>query len=229
MKRRVCLAGCLAVVLTHWGMVAAQADADAFRFSSIPERNVFGLRAMTKFIESTPPPVVPPAPLAAIELTGVVSMPFLGALLEIIPGPGKPMIKPVLREGEKLDSIELVSIDVDKGQVVIINSGIVTNVPLKVAKASTSTGPTVANRPGVTLTGGSSMMNPASPYSGDSGARIIPSRNRRAGLPGIQPGGLSPEAAVIDLEHSRQSNPASFPPLPPTPLTPHLTTPVPHP
>jgi hypothetical protein len=220
------LAGSIVLAMTLCGMAAARADADAFRYASIVERNPFGLRPIVKVVESVPPPVVPPAPLAVVELTGVLNIPFPRALLEITP-PGKPMIKPILTEGERIDSIELVSIDVDKGQVVIKTSGIITNVPLKIAKASTSA-PPPAGRGAVAMSDGSTF-EAAARFSAGNGVRTIPSRSMRAGLPPspASPIGLSPEAAVIDLEHSRRSNPASFPPLPPTALTPNLTAPVP--
>jgi hypothetical protein len=43
----------------------------------------------------------------------------------------------------------------------------------------------------------------------------------RAGLPSLAKPttALSAEAAVIEIEHNRRINPASFPPLPPTVLT----------
>jgi hypothetical protein len=224
MKQDLRLAAWLLTTLC--GMTAARGDTDAFRYSSIPERNPFGLRAIVKVVEAMAPPVVPLAPLATVELTGVLDIPFRRALLEILPGPGKPMIKPILAEGEKVDSIELVSIDVDKGQVVIKNSGIVTNVPLKIAKAST-TPPQTTGRGAVAMSD-AGQFNLAASTQAANGVRTIPSRSMRAGLPppSTSPG-LSAEAAVIDLEQTRRSNPTSFPPLPPTALTPHLTAPVP--
>ena len=82
-------------------------------------------------------PVAPPAPLATVELTGVTSIfSKKKALVEIVPGPGKQPMKLTLDEGERVDAIEIVSIDVDKAEIVVNNAGTVTNLSLKVVKAT---------------------------------------------------------------------------------------------
>ena len=121
------------------------ADVDPSRFTEIVERNPFRLKDPPPPVTNepqTPPP--PPAPLATVELTGITGLGILStkrALLEIIPGPGKQMIKPVLAEGEKIESVEVVSIDVDKNEVVIKNGTLVTNLTFKVAKSAPATPP----------------------------------------------------------------------------------------
>jgi hypothetical protein len=115
----------------------AVADASGNKYEMIVERNPFGLKP------PPPPPdpgelnKPPPAPPATVELTGITSiLSSKRALFEIVPGPGKPMIKPILAEGERIESIEVVSINVDKNQVTVKNGGVVTNLTFKVAKAS---------------------------------------------------------------------------------------------
>jgi hypothetical protein len=117
------------------------ADNKVNPYEAIVERNPFALK------DPPPPPPpedpstkAPPAPLATVELTGILNI--LGppqALLEIIPGPGKPMLKPVLREGERVESVEVVSIDIQKNEVTIKNGLTVTNLTFKVAKSAPPT------------------------------------------------------------------------------------------
>src|SRR5262245_20804617 len=101
--------------------LAAVADVTDNPYAVIIEKNPFKLNP-------PPPPVdpnelakqnqAPTAPLADVTLTGITSI-FSSkqALFEIIPAPGKPAVKPILREGERLDNIEVVSIDLDKNEV----------------------------------------------------------------------------------------------------------------
>ncbi len=121
--------------------VGAWADTSANRYEMIVERNPFGLKP------PPPPPdpselnKPPPTPPATVELTGITSiLSSKRALFEIIPGPGKPMIKPILAEGERIESVEVVSINVDKNEVTVKNGGLITNLTFKVAKS----GPTPA-------------------------------------------------------------------------------------
>lgn len=114
------------------------ADTKANPYEAIVERNPFGLKP--------PPPPAPPedpsakvpaAPLATVEVTGITSiLSSKRALLEIVPGPGKPMLKPILSEGERMDSIEVISINVEKNEVVVKNGGVITNLTFKVAKST---------------------------------------------------------------------------------------------
>jgi len=217
---------CLSLAMTLLGITAARGDADAFSFSSIVGRNPFGLKPVPIHVEPIQQPVIPAAPLAVVEVTGIenISSPPR-ALLEIIPAPGKPMLKPVLTAGQKVDSIEIVSIDVDKAQVLIKNNGVLTNVALKMAKASTPIPPTSRGPTDRIRSEGAVTPLALPPAAAANGLRRIPSRSLRSGLPqsaAPATSDLSAEAAVIDLEQSRQSNPTSFPPLPPTVLTPRL-------
>jgi len=110
-------------------------------YQPIIDRNAFGLRPPPPPPDPTPP-APPAAPAAKVTLTGITSMfgpSSTRALLEIVEQePGKPATpkKPILREGERLGSIEVVSIDVEKSVVKIRNGGIETNLTFEVAKSS---------------------------------------------------------------------------------------------
>jgi hypothetical protein len=119
----------------------ALADIPEDRYSGIVTRNPFGLKP-------PPPPPPPPDPdanrpplqLADVTLTGMTSI-FANkrALLEIIPAPGKPAIKATLAEGERIESVELVTIDLDKNEVTIKNGTVLTNITFKIAKSGPTT------------------------------------------------------------------------------------------
>ena len=114
------------------------ADVKLNPYDPIVERNPFGLKPPPPPEDpSSKIPPAPPAPPATVELTGITTI-FSSkkALLEIIPGPGKPMIRRIAVEGERFDSIEVVSIDVDKNQVVVKNGSLITNLTFKVAKST---------------------------------------------------------------------------------------------
>lgn len=109
----------------------------------IVERNPFALRP-PPVVDPTPvAPVVPAPPLATVEVTGITSiLSTPRALLEIVPGPGKPMLKPILGVGERVDAVEVISISMEKGLVMLRNGSVVTNVSLKAAGSGIS-GPPV--------------------------------------------------------------------------------------
>src|SRR5213075_2570870 len=108
---------------------------------------------------NTPPPVA--APSAVVELTGITSLfSSTKALLEIVPGPGKPMIKPPpMAVGERVESVELLAINIDKNEVTIRNGNVTTNLTFKVIKSPPAA---VAGVPGV----------PGAPQAGIPGAPV---------------------------------------------------------
>lgn len=121
----------------------ALADIPEDRYSGIVTRNPFGLKPPPPPPDpeaNKPPP--PPLQLADVTLTGMTSI-FASkrALLEIIPAPGKPAIKATLAEGERIESVELVTIDLDKNEVTIKNGPVLTNITFKIAKAGPTTPP----------------------------------------------------------------------------------------
>ena len=134
------------LVVTVATTASVWADVKSNPYESIVDRNPFGLRPPPPPPSNEPPPP-PSAPPATVELTGITSLfQKTRALLEITPGPGKPLLKPILSVGERVESVEIVSINVEKNEVVIKNGNIVTNLSLKVAKSG---GAPAAPVPGV--------------------------------------------------------------------------------
>jgi hypothetical protein len=165
------------------------ASADVTPYDVIVDRNPFGLKP------PPPPPdpsetaakAPPPAPPATVELTGITSiLSSKRALLEIVPGPGKPMIKPILGEGERVESVEVVSINVEKNEVTIKNGQLVTNLTFKIAKAG---GPPPPQPGGV--------VPPALPGATPAGAQTTYNnfnQSQTSGGRGVMVGGGSPAA-----------------------------------
>jgi hypothetical protein len=130
----VWLAGCVLLAVAEH---RAAADAKINPYDPIVERNPFGLKPPPPPPDPNEAPKTPPAPPATVELTGITSiLTSKRALLEIVPGPGKPMLKPILGEGERIESVEVVSINVEKNEVTIRNGTLVTNLTFKVAKST---------------------------------------------------------------------------------------------
>ena len=129
---------CLAAALLATASLPVAADVKPNPYESIVERNPFGLKPpLPPAPPEDPSAKTPPAPPATVELTGITSiLSSKCALFEIVPGPGKPMIKPILKEGERIESVEVVSINVEKNEVTIKNGSLVTNLTFKVAKSS---------------------------------------------------------------------------------------------
>ncbi len=64
---------------------------------------------------------------ATIKLTGIAYFNNRGhALLEIVPRPGRPVIKPILAEGERVEGVEVKEIDAQSGRVRVISNGVET-------------------------------------------------------------------------------------------------------
>src|SRR5207247_607885 len=118
------------------------ADTQPNPYLSVVDRNPFGLKPPPPPAPETPPqPVVP---LAKVVLTGITSV--FGptrAFVEITeqePGKTPNIKKPIMLEGDREGSIELISIDVANNSIRIKNGSIETNVVFEVA--TNSTGPT---------------------------------------------------------------------------------------
>ena len=128
--------------------LSTQAESTSNPYQPIIERNAFGLKPPPPPGSDAPPPP-PPAPLAKVTLTGITSMfgpSSKRALLEIIEQePGKAALprKPILREGERDGSVEVLVIDLEKNQVRIRNGTVETNITFEVQKAASA--PAVPN------------------------------------------------------------------------------------
>src|SRR5689334_668595 len=170
--------------------------------TEIVRRNPFGLVDPPANPVTPLPPPPPPAPLATVELTGLTSLlARKRALFEIIPGPGKQLIRAILAEGERVETVEVITIDIDRSEVLIRNGTLVTNLTIRMAKGLAGPGPgPVAGQPPVKALGtwpspGHSSVMMAGGMGAD-GAGDHP----RVGFPpgaGGPNGRLSPEAAVI--------------------------------
>ena len=242
---------CLAAALLATASLPVAADVKPNPYESIVERNPFGLKPpLPPAPPEDPSAKTPPAPPATVELTGITSiLSSKCALFEIVPGPGKPMIKPILKEGERIESVEVVSINVEKNEVTIKNGSLVTNLTFKVAKSSDKAPPPPpggvppAPIPGMIPGGAPAAGNAAAGQnafgnndqlgggSGRSsvmvgggansgdGFRSIPPRNVRGAAPGVQPQ-MTAEESVFDIERNRIRNLQSGINFPPLPPTP---------
>jgi hypothetical protein len=111
-----------------------------------PVRNIVrpGLPPRSPVPQPSIRPPVDNKPHATVELTGIIGLPGrTKALLEIAePGFGRTVNRVVVQAGERVDSIEVVQIDVAKDQVTIRNAGVESVLSLKtpqpVAGAATS-------------------------------------------------------------------------------------------
>jgi hypothetical protein len=131
--------GC-AIAVWALGAGLLMGNVDTNPYATIVDRNPFALKP------PPPPPAppeqtAPPVPMAKVTLTGLLST--FGeprVLLEIIEDGGKGAAgtakKPILREGEREGSVEVLSIDVVKNTVRLRNSGVETNITFTVAKSS---------------------------------------------------------------------------------------------
>jgi hypothetical protein len=137
----ICFVGSLALIGAAQVVLA---DAKANPYQGIVERNAFGLKPPPPPQSDAPPPP-PAAPLAKVTLTGITSMfgqSSKRALLEIIeqePGKAGNPRKPILREGERDGSVEVLSIDVERNLVTIRNGPVETNITFEVQKSAPTT------------------------------------------------------------------------------------------
>ena len=215
----ICLvAGCLGLSTT----LTALAESKPSPYQGIIERNPFGLKPPP---EPPPPaPTTPVVPPAKVVLTGIHSM--FGpprALVEITEteaGKAAEIRRPILKEGERDGSVEIVSIDLENSLVKIRNSGIETNLTFPVAKAvgaapatpasggfvpphagapgavpaapiNTTAASSAGHGSGVTIVGGASSTSAATPRGGVYGAGgAAPYGGAGAATPGFDANGL---------------------------------------
>jgi len=119
-------------------------------YQTIIDRNVFALKPPPPPPDPAEQNVAPPAPLATVKLTGITSLfSKKKALLEITPAPGKPPVKPILEEGERSESVEVLSIDMDKNTVTIKNGTLLTNITFEVVKSPAPAAAPVPGLPGI--------------------------------------------------------------------------------
>jgi len=139
-----------AVAASVHGATTNEEPGNAFRV--IVASNVFRLRPIPPDPGPKLPEPPPPAPLAQVMLTGIHTV--FGpprAFLEVTGASGKPVTKPILREGEQDGPIHVLAIDIEKSLVRIRNGTVETNLtfnPLKQSEgeAMAAVGVTTKNR-----------------------------------------------------------------------------------
>jgi hypothetical protein len=129
------------VLLMCWAATVVRPACAGNPYSSILQRNVFGLRP--------PPPVVnEPAhgPLPKVRLTGITTILKGKRALLKVEFPAKPRERPkeeslILEEGQRAGSIEVLQIDEKIAQVKLNNSGTITNITFEKIAAAPAPGP----------------------------------------------------------------------------------------
>ncbi|HEU0010311.1 MAG TPA: hypothetical protein VFT34_10900 [Verrucomicrobiae bacterium] len=123
----------LVVLLAFVATVSfANEDTKSNPYESIAARNPFQLNPPPPPPDPNEVAKPPPPPLATVEVAGVMNMlSKKKVLLEIVPGPGKPPLKPTLEEGERVEMVEVLFIDVENSEVKINNGGVITNIALR--------------------------------------------------------------------------------------------------
>lgn len=161
-------------------LVAGAGEPSVNPYYPILERNAFALKPIP---EPTPPPepdAAPPPPPSSIKLTGITSiLSTKRALFEITPQtPGKLPTKPILGVGDPaVDGLEVLSIDVDKGEVKIRNNGDESTVTFAAATSDSTPAPPGGGGPGQPRHGmPSPITTGAVNPNGDNGGPTIVSR-----------------------------------------------------
>jgi len=132
------------MTLGAWFVAGPLSSADTVSnpYEPIVLRNPFGIKPVPE--PPAQPPAGPPVALPKVILTGITTM--FGppkALIEITeaePGKAASIRRPILREGEKDGTVEVVSIDAANASVRIKNSGFETNLNFEVAKSGSVPG-----------------------------------------------------------------------------------------
>lgn len=145
-RGKILLGSCVGALVLAAGLCAGLAQGKTNPYLSISERNPFALK-------DPPPPAPPPQeqpppppPAATIKLTGITTiLSKTKALLEITEPGEKAPFKPIMEVGDKQGAIELLAIDVDKGEVRIRNGDSETNVAFEVASLAPETPPPPPN------------------------------------------------------------------------------------
>ncbi|MGH7953205.1 MAG: hypothetical protein ACREFE_14995 [Limisphaerales bacterium] len=239
-KVAVCFAGALALNVS---LLADDVVLPGNPYAPVVERNLFGLNPVT-VAEPTPPPVKPP-----VKITPNGIMTIFGQLQVLFkvagtPERGKPAVEQsyILSEGQRQDDIEVTHIDEKKGIVTFNNHGLVQEIPLVAASATSAGSPPsgihpinrlpppmlsgrrVENRFGVRENIG--RPSPGNYTGNNSNSGSIP-LNNYSSQQQQQQQRLTPEEQVLMIEaeraHYRDIGSPVANLLPPTELTPQNT------
>jgi hypothetical protein len=220
-------------------------------YTPIVTRNIFGLLPIPTNAPAVDPASLNPPP--KITPNGIMTIFGTKEALYKVAGqakPGKPAMDQsyTMSEGESQDDIEVVKIDDDADVITFNNHGVIQELPLVVATATSGgTGPSVPSSS--RAMGGDRFPRPLG-GSGFAGHRGLPLPNTGfGGSAGATPSvggtpsyggganpvssfennpelkGLSPEAQALLIEQNRidtqdMVDQGKLPPLPPTPITP---------
>jgi len=241
-KIAVCLAGGLAL---NAGLRAETAPTTGNPYALVVTRNIFGLNP-PMLVDPNPAPVEPPV---KITLNGIMDV-FgqVKALYKVAgKGPGKEDSY-MLTEGQGNDGIDVVKIDVKKGEVTFNNHGVPQVVALAVAAASSLPAAVTAALPGNSViqgipaatpsgTFGSSGFSttfggrpatgisaPATANAGANAGNVRPIATRNNTLIQQPQSSMTLEEQTVVIEVNREMTKkqvleGSLPPLPPTELT----------
>lgn len=208
-------------------------------YAAIAGRNVFAVKpAPPAAAVNTPPPVAP----AGIELQGfstILGRPQVLIKVKIPPRPPEPAKDRslVLDVGQREGDVEVVAMDAYAGTVKLKNQGNLIDLNLKDNGSKPTAGPAVA---APAAAPGNMLPPPQTPPPAQAlppaPTRSLPNRQLRSNPPnGAAPtspvplvkNGPTPETLMSSEEQTavietlRASQPAHYPPLPPTELTPN--------
>jgi hypothetical protein len=224
------------------GVFGAGNDDRGDAYQGIVMRNAFGLQDPPPLVSA---PIQPPNVVTNIKFTGITTMGEKKALL-VMPDPDKPhtpnaFIYPILREGESIGGVEIVSINEKENSVKIIAGGIASELNFQ-ENGNLAAPPAVGGpgNPGATSNGPGPVAQPAP--IGHTANYMPPGRgqsttpptdpNSQRQFPGAsraQQNNAVPDQAglvqsMLNVEITREVNKdliaaGQFPPLPPTGLT----------
>jgi hypothetical protein len=240
---RMGLASCIGACVLAGTGITVLADAKPNPYESISKRNVFGLKDPPPN-EPPPPPPAPIVPPAIVRMTGITTiLNKKKVLLEINDPTGKQPKKPIMEEGDRVDTVEVISIDADHNTVKVKISGLETNLvfeKIDVASKSPATPPGVPpglpvprTIPGYVPPGMANpaptptLINPSASTSSGSGksAIVVMGGNESVASPsGASPyaGGYNPGISVggATPNHAPTANALGTPGYTPTPGVP---------
>lgn len=206
-------------------------------YVAISGRNVFALKPAPPVVPvNTPPPVAP----AGIELQGfttILGRPQVLIKVKIPPRPPEPAKDRslVMDVGQREGEVEVLEMNTTAGTVTIKNQGNLLTLNLKDNSSKPAAGPALAAPP----VAGAALPPPQLPPPAQvlppaPAARSLPNRQLRTNpntaltspAPAVRNGPtpetmMSSEEQTAIIETLRASQPAHYPPLPPTEITPN--------
>ena len=201
----------------------ANADTKPNPYDSIAVQNPFRLNPPPPLPDPNEVAKPPPPILATVEVTGIFNIfQKKQVCLEIVPAPGKPVVRTTLAEGERDDAVKVVAIDLDNNLVTIDNAGVVTNVALKTASKTAGAAP---GQPGLLIPPGAGSVY-APPVGSPAYVGAAPNLNANTsgrGSPMVA-GGTSPITTPTQPVNPFGANPNIYAPGGAVGFTPNAAT-----